>query len=117
MFQGTPTSLERTVIQAANDLKVTGFGQRTRAALRQNRSAESQSVLPYSAYKDVIGPDLVSHLNAFTVLLNAEQPFETSPPSGVDQQLIIALRDQLDVVRWLVAELWPDPLQPMQGPS
>ena len=72
-------------------------------------------MLPYSAYKDVIGPDLVSHLNAFTVLLNAEQPFETSPPSGVDQQLIIALRDQLDVVRWLVAELWPDPLQAYAG--
>ena len=115
LFENKPTALECAVSQSANDLKITGFGQRTRAALRRNRSAESQSVLPYSAYKDVIGPDLVRHLNALTVLLNAEQPFATSPPSGVDQQLIVALRDQLAVVRQMVANMWPAPLHPHAG--
>ena len=53
LFGSEPTLLEQVVFQAANDLKVTGFGQRTRAALRRNRSAESNSVLPYSMFKDV----------------------------------------------------------------
>ena len=96
-------------MQAANDLKVTGFGQRTRAALRRNRSAESKSVLPYSMYKDVVGPDLVSHLNALTVLHHSEQLVQ-EPPSKTDRELFVVLRDQLAVVKSLVAVLWSGPL-------
>lgn len=110
MFDIAPTQLERTVVQAANDLKVTGFGQRTRAALRRNRDAESDSVLPYSMFKDVGGPDLVRHLNALTLLLNSDQPLHTSSPSRTDEELLVALRDQLSVVRSLVASVWADPL-------
>ena len=110
LFGSKPTLLEQVVVQAANDLKVTGFGQRTRAALRRNRSAESNSVLPYSMFKDVVGPDLVRHLNALTLLFNSEQPLQTSSPSRADEELFVALRDQLAVVRNLVAELWSDPL-------
>ena len=110
MFDVAPTQLERTVVQAANDLKITGFGQRTRAALRRNRDAESNSVLPYSMFKDVVGPDLVRHLNALTLLLNSDQPVHTSSPSRADEELLIALRDQLAVVKSLVAFVWPDPL-------
>ena len=110
LFGSEPTLLEQVVVQAANDLKVTGFGQRTRAALRRNRSAESNSVLPYSMFKDVVGPDLVRHLNALTLLLNSEQPLQTSSPGRADEELFVALRDQLAVVRHLVSELWSDPL-------
>ena len=95
------------MVQAANDLKVTGFGQRTRAALRRNRSAESNSVLPYSMYKDVVGPDLVRHLNALTLLLNSGQHVQ-NPPSKPDRELFAALRDQLAVVKLLVAFMWTE---------
>lgn len=110
MFDVAPTQLERTVAQAANDLKITGFGQRTGAALRRNRDAEDDSVLPYSMFKDVVGPDLVRHLNALTLLLNSDQPLHASSPSRADEELLVALRDQLAVVKGLVASLWPDPL-------
>lgn len=105
LFQIEPSLLERAVVQAANDLRVTGFGQRTRAALRRNRSAESNSVLPYSMYKDVVGPDLVRHLNALTLLLNSGQHIQ-KPPSQPDRELFVALRDQLIVVQILVALMW-----------
>ena len=67
-------------------------------------------MLPYSMFKDVVGPDLVRHLNALTLLFNSEQPLQTSSPSRADEELFVALRDQLAVVRNLVAELWSDPL-------
>ena len=105
LFQVEPSLLERAVVQAANDLKVTGFGQRTRAALRRNRSAESNSVLPYSMYKDVMGPDLVRHLNALTLLLSSGEQVQ-DPPSKPDRELFAALRDQLAVVKTLVAFMW-----------
>ena len=111
MFDVAPTQLERTVVQAANDLKITGFGQRTRAALRRNRDAESNSVLPYSMFNDVVGPDLVRHLNALTLLLNSDQPFDTSSPSKADEELLVVLRDQLAVVKSLVAFVWSDLLR------
>ena len=107
LFQIEPSLLERAVAQAANDLKVTGFGQRTRAALRRNRSAESNSVLPYSMYKDAVGPDLVRHLNALTLLLSSGQHVQ-NPPSKPDRELFAALRDQLAVVKILVAFMWTE---------
>ena len=107
LFQIEPSLLERAVVQAANDLKVTGFGQRTRAALRRNRSAESNSVLPYSMYKDVVGPDLVRHLNALTLLLNSGQHVE-NPHSKPDRELFAALRDQLAIAKMLVALMWTE---------
>ena len=110
MFDSPPTQLERALVQAAKDLKVTGFGQRTRAALRRNRSAESNSVLPYSMYKDVAGPDLVRHLNALAILPRDSQPLVQRPLSKIDRELFIVLRDQLPVVKSLVAVLWSGPL-------
>ena len=110
MFDSPPTCLERALVQAAKDLRVTGFGQRTRAALRRNRSAQGTSVLPYSMYKDVAGPDLVRHLNAFAILQADSQPLVHRSLSKPDRELFIVLRDQLPVVKNLVAVLWSGPL-------
>ena len=54
-------------------------------------------MLPYSMYKDVMGPDLVRHLNALTLLLNSGEHVQ-NPPSKPDRELFAALRDQLAVV-------------------
>ena len=62
-------------------------------------------MLPYSMYKDVVGPDLVRHLNALTLLLNSEQHVQ-KPPSKPDRELFAVLRDQLAVVKTLVAFMW-----------
>lgn len=110
MFDSPPSDLERVLVQAAKDLRVTGFGQRTRAALRRNRSAESESVLPYSMYKDVPGPDLVRHLNALTLLPRDSERLVQGPVGNTDRELFGVLREQLPVVKSLVSVLWSGPL-------
>ena len=60
-------------------------------------------------YKDVMGPDLVRHLNALTLLLSSGEQVQ-DPPSKPDRELFAALRDQLAVVKTLVAFMWAGPL-------
>ena len=104
LFCGQPTTLESAILQAANDLKVTGFGQRTRATLRRNRAAGG-GVVPYAATKDIQGPDLVRELNALHMTSREDMP---NPDiwTPVDQELVTVLYGQLDTVRALVGGLW-----------
>ena len=108
LFGRQPSSLEAAISQAANDLKVTGFGQRVRAVLRRNRAAED-SILPGASYGDLVGPDLVRELNALWLLATAgDVNLPTS--TRLDQELLGLLHPQLDIARAIVASLWDGPL-------
>ena len=113
IFCRQPTSLEAAISQAANDLKVTGFGQHTRAILRRNRAANDKTILPHASYKDVMGPDLVRDLNAL-FLMHSETPNPLAL-TRLDQELIAVLNGQLDVARAIVATLWAGPLSECAG--
>lgn len=64
LLESEPTDLEAAVAQLTADLRVAGLGQRTRSALRRNQDANDNIFIPYAAFKDVPGPDLVRHANA-----------------------------------------------------
>ncbi|MDE0132299.1 MAG: hypothetical protein OXQ32_08590 [bacterium] len=107
-----PTSLETVVAQAANDLKVSGFGQRIRAALRRNLAAQDKTALPDHIYRDVPGPDLVRQFNALLLLAlthSAENP-QGKQAHDVDRELFSALQSSLDIARQMVAYMWVGPL-------
>ena len=109
IFRRQPSPLEAAISQAANDLKVTGFGQRTRATLRRNQSAGCQTILPHASYKDVVGPDLVRELNALHLMMNSERP-NALTLTRLDRELVAVLDGQLETVRAIVATLWSGPL-------
>ena len=109
MFSLEPTTLETVVAQAANDLKVSGFGQRTRAALRRNRAAGDETVLPDHTFRSTCGPDLVRQFNALFLLRAVGNPFGNQP-HDVDRELFLALQDSLQVARQMVAYVWAGPL-------
>lgn len=102
------TELESTIAQLAADLRVTGLGQRTRAALRRNRSAQDDTFLPHAAYQDIPGPDLVRHLNATYVagLGEADRGLQLC---SADDQLLSVLQRQLVEMCQVVARLWDGP--------
>ena len=108
IFFRQPTSLEVAISQAARDLKVTGFGQRTRAVLRRNRAANENTILPHASYKDMMGPDLVRDVN--TLYLMRSRTTDPLTLTRLDQELLTSLNVQLDVARAIVAGLWMDPL-------
>ena len=93
------------VAQAANDLKVSGFGQRTRAALRRNRAAGDKTLLPDHMFKDIPGPDLVRQLNALFFKQILGNPPDNHP-RDVDRELLRALQDSLHLARQMVASIW-----------
>lgn len=92
MFTAPPTSLETAVAQASNDLKVSGFGQRTRAALRRNLAAGENTVLPDHVSRSIPGPDLVRHLNALILIHAVGNPYGNQP-HDVDRELFGTLDD------------------------
>lgn len=100
-----PTELERVLSQGANDLKVTGFGQRTRAALRRNRDAGEDTFLPSSQSKDIPAPDLIRHMN--TLIFHLLSGMQVTHLAKRDRDLLLALREALTVVTRLVASVWP----------
>ena len=108
-FHLQATDLEEAISQAADDLKITAFGQRVRATLRRNRQAASSAILPHASYKDVAGPDLVRELNALYLLVAAEDS-NLPAPSRLDRELVDLLNDHIDIARGLVAFLWDDAL-------
>ncbi len=109
IFLPEATDLEVAVSQAANDLKVTGFGQRTRAALRRNFEAGEATLLPTSQNQDIPGPDLIRHLNGLLYHLSAGIP--ASNIRRADRELLQTLRDCLLIVADLVASVWPKELR------
>lgn len=109
MYDSEPTPLETVILQAANDIRVTAFGQRTRAALRRNREAQDDTLLPFAQFKDIPGPDLVRHHNALSLLLLAGNEMEVSGFS--DRELLSALLDPLDLAKKIVAAVWPIELE------
>ena len=113
IFCRQPTPLEAVISQAANDLKVTRFGQQTRAVLRRNRAANENTILPYASYKGVMGPDLVRDLNAlFLMRLDRTDPLTLT---RLDHELLASLNVQLDVAKAVVARLWTGPLADCAG--
>ena len=100
-----PTELESILSQGANDLKVTGFGQRTRAALRRNRDAGEDTLLPSSQSKDIPAPDLIRHMN--TLIFHILGGMQVTHLGKRDRDLLLALREALTVVTRLVASVWP----------
>ena len=111
-LQSDPTELESAVARLAADLKVAGLGQRTRAALRRNQSANDDTFLPYARFKDIPGPDLVRHANATFIAGVAKTRGELRFGSA-DDQLLAVLQRQLVEVRRFVARLWDGPLTHM----
>lgn len=109
MFEHRPTDLEIALLQAANDLKVSGFGQKLRAALRRNRKAGSKSVLPDYLAKDMPGPDLVRHFNGLFLLHAVGNPLGNQP-HNVDRELFQTLPDSLSTLAKIVAYMWIGPL-------
>lgn len=109
MFEDCPTDLEVVALQGANDLKVSGFGQRLRAALRRNLKAGSNTVLPDYMAKDMPGPDLVRHFNGLFLLHAVGNPLGNQP-HDVDRELFNALRGSLDTIGKMVAYMWTGPL-------
>ena len=109
IFTPDATDLEVVVSQAANDLKVTGFGQRTRAALRRNFEAGEATLLPTSQNRGISGPDLIRHLNGLLYHFSAGIPASSIRRS--DRELLQALRDSLLVVADIVASVWPKNLR------
>lgn len=109
MFATDPSPLESIVVQAVNDLRVSGFGQRIRAALRRNRDAGEMTILPEYTLRDLNGPDLVRHLNALVLMSKAKSPIENEF-HDVDHELLDVLQQPLDTARQLVAEFWRGPL-------
>ena len=105
----SPTELELAILGLAPDLKVSGFGQRTRAALRRNRDANDDTFLPHAAFKDIPGPDLVRHLNAISIVGASDADFGSQLGSA-DDQLLAALQRQLAEAQRFVARLWDGPL-------
>ena len=105
MFATDPTPLESMVIQVVNDLRVSGFGQRARAALRRNRAAGEMTILPEYTLRGLSGPDLVRHLNALVLMHQAKSRIENQF-HGVDHELLSVLQQPLDTARQLVAGLW-----------
>ena len=108
-FRLQPTELEVAISQAADDLKVTAFGQRIRATLRRNRAAADSAALPHASYKDVVGPDLVRELNALCLLVASDTP-HLPAPSRLDRELVGLLNNHIDIARAIVACLWDGPL-------
>ena len=84
---------------------MSGFGQRTRAALRRHRDANDDTFLPHAAFKDIPGPDLVRHLNA-TSIVGASDADIGSQFGSADDQLLAALQRQLAEAQRFVARLW-----------
>ena len=104
-WDSEPTELEGVLSQGANDLKVTGFGQRTRAALRRNRDAGEDTLLPSYQNNSIPAPDLIRHLNA--LILHLQGGMQVTQLANRDRDLLLALRDSLIVVTRLVASVWP----------
>lgn len=104
-FHLQPTDLEAAISQAADDLKITAFGQRVRATLRRNRAAQGNAALPHASYKDVVGPDLVRELNALWFLAASDTP-HVEAPTRLDRELFGLLQDHIDIARAIVARLW-----------
>lgn len=103
-WDSQPTELESVLSQGANDLKVTGFGQRTRAALRRNRDAGEDTFLPSYENNSITAPDLIRHLNA--LILHLLGGMRVTHLANRDRDLLLALRDSLIVVTRLVASVW-----------
>lgn len=114
LFDEHPTELEISVEQAFRDVKVSGFGQLSRAALRRNRSAGEQTFLPDYVSRDAHGPDLVRHLNALTIYQITGTEFETQP-QDVDRELLAAIDRSLGTACVIVASFWRGPLAPIAG--
>ena len=110
MFFQDCSTLESEVANASNDFKVSGLGQRVRAALRRNRSAGDQTVLPEYLSIDAPGPDLIRHLNALHLISLTDSPLEGQPGPG-DRELIRALTESVQQVRQVVAYFWSGSLQ------
>ena len=110
MFTTDPTALESIVIRVVNDLRVSGFGQRIRAALRRNRAAGEMTILPEYTIRDLTGPDLVRHLNALVLTHKAKSPI-ANQFHDVDHELLDVLQQPLYTARQLVAGLWTGPLR------
>ena len=104
-FRLQPTDLEAAISQAADDLKVTAFGQRVRAILRRNRAAGGNAVLPHASYKDIVGPDLVREVNALWFSVASDTP-HLAAPTRLDRELLGLLEDHTDIARAIVARLW-----------
>ena len=104
-WDSQPTELESVLSQGANDLKVTGFGQRTGAALRRNRDAGDDTLLPSYQSKNFPAPDLIRHMN--TLILHLLGGMQVTHLAKRDRDLLLALRDALTVVTRLVASVWP----------
>ena len=109
IFTPDATHLEVVLLQAANDLKVTGVGQRTRAALTRNFEAGEATLLPTSQNRGIPGPDLIRHLNGLLYHLSAGIP--ASNIRRTDRELLQVLRDSILVVSDIVASVWAKDLQ------
>ena len=101
--------LEDVVSLAAHDFKVSGVGQRTRAALRRNLAAVDETILPDHLVRSIPGPDLVRQLNTLELVRLVGSPFSTGF-RPVDRELVRALQSPLSTIGRMIGYLWSGPL-------
>lgn len=102
--------LENEVSLAAHDFKVSGVGQRTRAALRRNLAAADHTILPDHLVRSVPGPDLVRQLNTLELVRLFGSPIKAEFHE-VDREMVSALQNPLSMIRLMVGYLWCQPLE------